>query len=92
MVGGKHTAGPWIATYYPHSHYGWTITEKANWVIANVIEKSLGEEMAKANAKLIAAAPELLEACEAMAFWMTEHGCVPPLLLRAGDVIAKATK
>lgn len=45
----------------------------------------------EANACLIEAAPDLLEALRDCSTWMSEHGCVPPCLQDAFRAIAKAT-
>lgn len=66
MTVSQHTAGPWI--YYadlPSAEPNWHIVTTANKmrVLANVhIEP--GNRMDEANARLIAAAPELLEAAK----------------------------
>lgn len=65
----KHTPGPWQSTkckaVVKSADY-WAIIEEgdesAAWAIAEI---DCDREAAEANAKLIAAAPELLAACEA---------------------------
>jgi hypothetical protein len=52
----KHTPGPW--SYYPDENRIVAFTE---YTIAN-LERSMKPESDEANSKLIAAAPELLEA------------------------------
>lgn len=62
----KHTPGPWLyndTTAQVHPPHSATIAEVCN--------HDLNRE---ANARLIAAAPELLEACVAMAEWVDAHG------------------
>lgn len=44
----------------------------------------------KANAKLIASAPELLEACKKALIWGTEVGIPTSVLRQAGQAISKA--
>lgn len=66
MTTTKHTPGPWLASKYPRSNaYVVTTTPgDAKGDIANVLF-GLGSKIAEeteANARLIAAAPELLEA------------------------------
>ena len=62
----EHTPGPWKVSSYNH-HYGtykiepWAQIER-NWLIKKDITDHHGER--EANARLIAAAPELLEVCE----------------------------
>ncbi|MFO0447419.1 MAG: hypothetical protein ACK52I_01800 [Pseudomonadota bacterium] len=61
----KHTPGPWKRSYR-------NIT--ANGVIvARVLPAEGGPEQEAANARLIAAAPDLLAACEAVERWWNEH-------------------
>jgi hypothetical protein len=63
----KHTPGPWEVSGFPKSEGFSILTGKGRCVAerypAAVSEKE-GEEM-EANARLIAAAPELLKACKA---------------------------
>lgn len=93
----KHTPGPWI--FYadtPSTDPNWHIVTTANRmrVLANVhIEP--GNEMDEANARLIAAAPELLVAladCVAvMGNEMKGLSVIQPELRQARAAIAKAT-
>jgi hypothetical protein len=78
----KHTPGPWSvdgtwpelvaiydsrAIYLAHAETGYG----KDWIAEN----PLGTDVAQANAKLIAASPELLEACErALGHYNQEHG------------------
>ena len=62
----KHTPGPWFVqdgylTIYNLSEG----TVGTTCAIAKVLREQPGDDQAEANARLIAAAPELLEACEA---------------------------
>ena len=63
----KHTPGPWIAAK-PSSKVGLPIVSQSGRSIANVAYFNLGKQFAnhdaesEANARLIAVAPELLEA------------------------------
>ena len=62
----KHTPGPWLyndTTAQVHRLHSATIAEVCN--------HDMNRE---ANARLIAAAPDLLEACIAMAKWIDGHG------------------
>ena len=70
----KHTKGPW--TYQDHRdnhfglydwHWGFTIRDKRNIGLATVghIDASVKNE-SEANARLIAAAPDLLATCKTM--------------------------
>jgi hypothetical protein len=59
----KHTPGPWeIYTHNPDGS-GLHIKSTKGGVIAKLFNPGL-REMLEANARLIAAAPELLDACE----------------------------
>lgn len=68
----EHTPGPWISREVPETDeptIGYWIDadnhEKKGFPIANV--KHFTDDHGEANARLIAAAPELLEACQAVA-------------------------
>ena len=54
----EHTPGPWEA--FNHQHAGWDITSTTGWIVDDC-----GVNGA-ANARLIAAAPELLAAIKAL--------------------------
>lgn len=58
----KHTPGPWVAV----AHYVRTPLDAqgGGWMVADCRDVSLPREQVQANAHLIAAAPELLEALE----------------------------
>lgn len=58
----KHTQGKWTAE---SSSFGENIRVE-NLTIATCYRRAGNEHEAEANAKLIAAAPELLEACQSM--------------------------
>jgi len=59
----NHASGPWMAEKHPQGHYGIFQRDYAHQV-AEVFDRNTSPEMAEANARLIAAAPELLEALE----------------------------
>lgn len=72
----EHTPGPWVYQYFP---------EEDTWCIGypgvdGMIAMAVPNEhlptavSAEANARLIAAAPDLLEACELIADWCDEYG------------------
>ena len=56
-----HTPGPWSL------EEGRVLTE-GGWLLAS-LPYTLGDEEDRANARLIAAAPDLLEACKALLEW-----------------------
>ena len=85
----KHTPGPWTATPTAgHETHGQSV----------VYAEADGKDVAviydgKANARLIAAAPELLAACKAIAALMDGQGRanMPEVAGQARAAIAKAT-
>ena len=93
----KHTPGPWTATADPYSD---VVVDASGREIVVVMDPN-GE----ANARLIAAAPDLLEALESVWLWMENqadgqskggHATFDLMMLReqrdiARAVIAKAT-
>jgi hypothetical protein len=70
----KHTPGPW--TYWNNIHYGWktnpySVTVQKPGVhsvtVANIpARQTISKDEARANAKLISAAPDLLDALQTM--------------------------
>lgn len=92
----KHTPGPWHAVKYARSNaYCITLTPgNANGDIANVLfglGASVSDEVG-ANARLIAAAPDLLEALMAADLAMAQNGLLACHATRQqiAAVIAKA--
>lgn len=95
-----HTPGPWLAADKPSSAVGWPVVQqgvgrlicKVNYVQVTAIEPAVGGENkfnreSKANASLIAAAPELLEALkEVVAISDRNHNA----WIKAHAAIAKA--
>ena len=79
----KHTPGPWRVR--EERVYTRVVTEQGGEWIANL---GTNDEKHLANARLIAAAPELLEACEAVLDVEQMWYDVKPMLIAA---IAKAT-
>lgn len=84
-VGGQHTPGPWRLAFN-NAADGWTVEAGHNDYIGHTAaftprpgsnERTLSRDEAEANARLIAAAPTLLEAlkkCKAA----VENGNLPP--------------
>lgn len=103
MSAGKHTPGPWTFGYYGCS--GYCIQGGGQHIATSILYKKDGGE---ANARLIAAAPELLEAlqrttemCESYADWIKrnvmsatieEHPYLPELEGAAEDARAAIAK
>jgi hypothetical protein len=84
----NHTPGPWTGHTFNGSKFGLIVNHELQQPIAN-IEPDLTEET-EANINLIAAAPDLLEALEAL--METRFGGLPSseVLELAGAAIAKA--
>ena len=55
----KHTPGPWVITHSPLN--GYRVSDKTGWGVAVVLKDANDVD----NARLIAAAPQMLEALEA---------------------------
>jgi hypothetical protein len=100
MSAAKHTPGPWKAVR--NASFWEVVTPLPGQTLdqANEYSPSLayvwgeGEEQAEANARLIAAAPELLEALkEIVGFWdsIVPGECVNDMHVKARAAIAKAT-
>ncbi len=75
MTKTEHTKGPWKAC--EHGVIADTITSHGNFYVASAIDPENAED--KANMLLLAAAPDLLAACEASIVlikntWPMEHG------------------
>lgn len=92
----KHTPGPWltdrnnvhtgqIATVHHCAGNDWVEIWSDKW-----IEHGLGEAVQEANARLIAAAPELLEALDALLNALPSATAHPAIKM-ARAVMAKAT-
>ena len=64
----KHAPGPWKTTHSEVS--GYRVSDSTGWGVAVVLKDTNDE----ANARLIAAAPQMLEALEACAdYWHIKH-------------------
>ena len=84
MTALKHTPGPWQA----HHDHGWLVVESDNGDLYVKIEKGSAACKHMANARLIAAAPVLLQALRSIAEESTDPGAVEC----AKEAIAKATR
>lgn len=95
----KHTLGPWVSHKYPSTGGGNAFVIQAG-ALRGITVASLSpghttdrvEETAEANARLIAAAPELLEALKGV---LTQHhspDSTEPEIVRAFAAIAKAVQ
>ena len=58
----EHTPGPWEAEIYPYPVKSWIVKASDGRIFRGLT----ASDMTEANARLIVAAPDLLEACEAI--------------------------
>lgn len=79
----KHTPGPWKCSLTSHHYYDYRL-DGPN------AQLKFDKEQGYANAKLIASAPELLEACQFVLQEWNEPEAVPEALDRLRKAIAKA--
>ena len=94
----KHTPGPWVASNdlcHVFGRSGWSVGPHG--VTTAVCGDTPPAEEQEANARLIAAAPELLEALECVTgliAWARDHGAsyTEPIEHMARNAIAKATR
>ena len=70
----KHTPGPWEAGHYNGTPTIFDSRGNGTIPLATVHDVTTGDP--EANARLIAAAPDLLAACEALAQWADKE-CMP---------------
>lgn len=84
----QHTPGPWAATKKEIGDF--YIEGAAEEDIANVYGWSGAKAECEANARLIAAAPEMFEALKKAADYMGEMGHPDDLLAEARAALAKA--
>ena len=90
-----HTPGPWIAQNVGGK--GWFIVTQDDLILAMTLK---GDDSDEADARLVAASPELLAALEAIVEWLCDNGPVVddgithPLFVKANNLaraaIAKA--
>jgi hypothetical protein len=97
MSEAKHTPGPWdysAKLSASENHRGFRIWEHGDsWVLADVMPMDEDGKQGEANARLIAAAPELLEALKTCLL-IVEHlaaESAPTTIAEARAAIAKAT-
>lgn len=88
---GKHTKGPWEVYYYKPGHAPWVRTHLGEHVTS--VDSDITDDL-EANARLIAAAPELLEACREVAAGQLDNDPPERFIARMREVcraaIAKA--
>ena len=85
-----HTKGPWSAI---EAQRGFIVTAIDGFYDIAVV-RNMGNEDNKANARLIAAAPDLLEALQHAVDWLNAAGIAEtmPVQLQARAAIKKATQ
>lgn len=90
------TPGPWVVRHFPTDRSSYVVTttpDKDGKFVGSIIAFPTTDPNHEANARLIAAAPDLLEACEAMLkemqVWENEQG-IHPAATFARAAIAKA--
>ena len=87
----KHTPGPWLAAAKPSSVVGWPVIAPRSPSAMSVCNVHAGHDYSEGNARLIAAAPDLLEACRQAAiqfrFYEQQH-----LAKRTPEADAKALR
>ena len=84
----KHTPGPWVVILSPADHDEFEdVTSNVSMPICQFWRKGYGVEAHAANARLIAAAPDLLDACRKALYAI--KGREHDQFIR--DAIAKAT-
>jgi hypothetical protein len=92
MSATKHTSGPWTiecGKNYSNEIVGKSKTGK-DWVLARTTAAKVGRDQDDANARLIAAAPDLLEALKILATQAESHGAEGVYWDKARAAIAKA--
>ncbi len=104
--GAGHTPGEWEAMPPKKIGKHWRVGANAKlggngaiggasvlYYVATIDNGAPGDtlETEEANARLIAAAPEMLQACKDGLEWMDEHGYGGPMYRTFRDAIAKAT-
>ena len=99
MTDTQHTPGPWVIDRNPVEHLGFTIGVPASEAMPPASQRHIGNVFYAANARLIAAAPELLAALQDLAEEAARSVYPQPdkpdsawaKLVRARAAIAKAT-
>jgi hypothetical protein len=87
----KHTPGPWACTYTSNYAHDYRLTQPNGQPLPVNAEANNRSEQ-RANARLIAAAPDILKALEDVLMVFSEEYSDSPTLERARAAIAKATQ
>lgn len=88
----QHTEGPWRVEPMPHPNRwrGWQVEGPSGIYDGSKLIQPRLNTLRKPDARLIAAAPELLEALKALVAFADSMGYGSPTRLRAKAAIAKA--
>lgn len=89
----KHTPGPWVL--FPYASRNDSKSRDAKIAVdgdGTCVAVAYGYQTSEAesNARLIAAAPDMLEQLEYALKWFNKHESAHPFIATIGDVIAKA--
>lgn len=88
----QHTPGPWIINPYAERSVIAPVFATGPKAIAMLQGRIQGrDEIREANGRLIAAAPELLEACKLAERWLESWASAEPYLATIRTAITKAT-
>lgn len=89
----KHTPGPWAFAKYSKKRFGLGCAGHGAWIFLQTIYEDADSPELRANVRLMAAAPELLESLSEMVAMMDsgdEHGQGSEWHIKASAAIAKA--
>lgn len=87
----QHTPGPWTFEAGDHGKDGFEVYSQHLAMRARVTGANGDVAVRRANARLIAAAPELLHACEQAVEWLEGWASADPYIGVLRAAIAKAT-
>jgi hypothetical protein len=84
LTASKHTPGPWRHSDKTSIPGNEMVYAPDNYLVANVGAYKRANEENQANARLIAAAPRVLEALELMVSWAERHNLTKAVLITGG--------
>lgn len=87
----QHTPGPWAFAKYSKKRFGLGCAGHGAWMFLQTIYEDADSPELRANARLMAAAPELLAALEEVLAYCVEHGHDWMCMAQARAAIIKAT-
>lgn len=95
MTNTQHTPGPWVMSRNHVPHLGFMIGAPVSATLPAHADRHIGHVYGEANARLIAAAPEMLEALEHIEWAVTGFGDFesqyPEAIAAVRAAITKAT-